>query len=86
MSTQVEVQVFQVQLDVQEITEDLENAIFEAGCSDTTLWSSEGLVFLNFHRPAVTMSAAVRSALEDLEVAGVPVSQILAPFSFAAAS
>lgn len=76
---------FQIQLRVREIDEDLENAVFEAGCDDTSLWSSEGEVYLQFHREAYDLSSAVRSALADLEEAGIPIARIIAPLSLAEA-
>jgi hypothetical protein len=81
-----EIQEFQIQLAVNSINEDLENDVFEAGCDDATLWSTEGVVYLSFHRESNDLLSAVRSALDELDEAGIPIAEIHAPLSIAEAS
>lgn len=57
-----------------EITETIEDAIFEAGCDDALLWSRGGVVYLNFDREAATFEDAVASARADVARAGVGLS------------
>jgi hypothetical protein len=71
---------FQVQLAVEEIDDDLEYRVLEARCDDTTLWSRDGEVFLIFHRKARDMSQAIRSALDALEAADVPIVRVTDSF------
>lgn len=78
MSAQI--QEFQVQLDVEGIDDELEERVLDVGCDDTTLWSREGEVFLTFHRKARSLSQAIRSALEDLEEAKVPILRVTESF------
>ena len=80
-----EIQEFQIQLAVPAINEDLENDVFEAGCDDATLWSTGGIVYLSFHRASPDLLSAVRSALDELEEAGIPVAEIHAPLSISEA-
>lgn len=54
-----------------ELTEELENALFEAGCADALLGIQEGKVFLDFRRNAPSFQIALTSAIMDVERAGV---------------
>ncbi|MEO6807717.1 MAG: hypothetical protein ABI353_01210 [Isosphaeraceae bacterium] len=54
-----------------ELTEDLENALFEAGCADALLGVQNGEVFLDFRRKAPSFQVALTSAVMDVERAGV---------------
>ncbi len=47
--------------------EQLENALFEAGCDDATLSSRNGIVYLNFDREADDLESAVVSAIRQVE-------------------
>lgn len=47
------------------------DALFEAGCDDSTVSSRGGRVFLDFDREAATLADAVRSAIADVRAAGV---------------
>lgn len=61
---------------VSEITDALENAIFEAGCDDATLASRDGVVFLDFDREARSFRQAIFSAIRDVHRAGCEVARI----------
>lgn len=54
-----------------ELTEELEIAIFEAGCDDAVLGIRNGEVLLGFHREAPSFRIALTSAIADVERAGV---------------
>lgn len=53
-----------------ELTEEIEDALFVAGCDDGTLGISCGVPFLTFTREAATLRGAVLSAIRDVETAG----------------
>lgn len=51
--------------------------LFEAGCSDATIGSVDGVGYADFHREAETFADAVRSALEEVEsVSGLRVLRV----------
>ncbi len=52
-----------------ELTQEIEDALFEVGCDDGTLGISCGVPFLAFARKAMTLSEAVLSAIRDVESA-----------------
>ena len=56
---------------VRELTDEVCNALFEAGCDDALPGSSDGVVFLDFTREASSIQDAVLSAIRDVERAGV---------------
>ncbi len=47
------------------------DALFEAGCDDSTILSRDGRVYLGFDRYADSLLDAVRSAVADVRSAGV---------------
>lgn len=57
--------------DVPELTSDVENALFEAGCDDATLSVSYGRVCMEFSRSAPSLKAAILSAIRDIRSAGI---------------
>jgi hypothetical protein len=61
---------FALLLNVNEITEALENAVFEAGCDDALLHSRGESVYLSFEREAETFNEAFASAMKDVKKAG----------------
>ena len=61
---------------VSEITNDLENAVLEAGCDDALLWGRGGVVGLRFDREAGSLGDAVGSAIRDVERAGLAVARV----------
>lgn len=48
-------------------TGEVVDALFEAGCDDALVGSSEGVQFLDFDREAGSVEEAVRSAVADVE-------------------
>jgi len=53
-----------------EMTEELGDALYEAGCDDGTLGVSNGVPFVYFHREANDLESAIRSAVADVQKAG----------------
>lgn len=53
-----------------ELTVELEDALFEAGCDDASLGVSCGVLYLAFDREAASKSEAVAAAIEDVESTG----------------
>jgi hypothetical protein len=62
---------------VRDISSRLQDRLVEAGCDDAALVSQGGKVFLDFDRQAPSMPDAIRSALTDIERAGVHVSEVV---------
>jgi hypothetical protein len=58
------------------LTEDMADALFEAGCDDGSPGSCEGVVSIDFHREAESLEAAIRSAIADVQKAGCTVAQV----------
>jgi hypothetical protein len=56
---------------IENVTPELETALFEAGCDDALVWSSNGKVGLDFTRQANSREEAIGSALADLRQAGI---------------
>jgi len=56
---------------VAEVTQELEDGLFEAGCNDATLSSRSGRVFLTFSRSAPSLKDAILSAIQAVEDANV---------------
>ena len=59
-----------------ELTDELENAIFEAGCGDALLSIIDGQMVLDFNREAPSLREALSSAIDDLERTGLPIRLI----------
>jgi hypothetical protein len=58
-----------------ELTEELSEALFVAGCDDGSPGSCEGIVTIDFHREADSLEAAIRSAIADVQKAGCTVAK-----------
>lgn len=77
MSVATKLHEFTVVLDgVTEITDEMADALFEAGCDDSSPGSRCGVVYVHFHREAPTLGAAMGSAVEDIERAGYRVARV----------
>ena len=61
---------------LSEITTELEDRLYEAGCDDATLSFQGGCGYLQFTRVAASYKAAVESAIRDAQSAGVVVSRV----------
>ena len=61
---------------VPEITREIEDSLFEAGCDDALLGSRDGIAYLDFDRVADSLQEAVHSAIRDVRKAGLTVARI----------
>jgi len=64
---------------VDEMTEETSNALYEGGCSDGTPFSSQGIAAVGFAREACSLDEAVRSAIADIQRAGFRVARVESP-------
>lgn len=62
--------------DVSEITDDLADAIFAAGCEDGTPACCNGLAWIHFDRESISLEEAIRSAISQVLSAGLSVSKV----------
>jgi hypothetical protein len=56
---------------IADLTPEVEDALFEAGCDDATLSLRCGRAYLTFSRAAVTLADAILSAIQDVHKAGI---------------
>lgn len=56
---------------VHELTTEVENALFEAGCNDATLSVQYGFIYMEFSRTADSLKDAILSAIQDVRKAGI---------------
>ena len=62
--------------DVSDVTDDQGDALFEAGCSDGTIVSRDGHVFIDFTRESSSLENAINSAAADVQRGGFQVDHI----------
>ncbi len=56
---------------ISELTPEIFDALFEAGCDDATMSSRDGVVSLDFGRQASTLGNAIDSAIRDVRAANI---------------
>lgn len=56
---------------ITDLTPDVEDALYEAGCDDGTLSKRSGRVYMTFSRSAGSLGDAILSAVRDVRRAGV---------------
>ena len=56
---------------VPELTEEVEDALYEAGCDDATVSMQYGLLYIEFSRSAASLQDAILSAINQVHHAGV---------------
>ena len=61
---------------MSEVSMDDADALYEAGCSDATFGSCEGVAFGDFDREAEALEEAIRSAIADVQKAGFRVARV----------
>ena len=61
---------------MREISVEVENALYEAGCDDGTLGLRAGVPYLDFERASRSYEAAVASAIRDVGKAGYAVVRV----------
>jgi hypothetical protein len=54
-----------------ELTPEIADALFEAGCDDALIGSRDGVLFADFDREAPSAAQAIASAIQQVESAGV---------------
>jgi hypothetical protein len=59
-----------------ELTEDIADALFEAGCDDGTPGTCDGVFSIDFHREAESLEHAIRAAISNVETAGYQVERV----------
>ena len=62
--------------DVEEMTVELSDRLFESGCDDGSPSSSGGVSKIGFDRDSATLQEAIRSAVSDVRRAGVDVDHV----------
>ncbi|MDC0935813.1 hypothetical protein OAS39_05970 [Pirellulales bacterium] len=59
-----------------ELTEDLINELFKAGCDDGTPGTCNGIFSIDFHREAQSLEAAINSAISNVKAARCEVERV----------
>lgn len=59
-----------------ELTVEVADALFEAGCDDASPHSEGFTVYLDFHREAASLGDAIGSAVKNVEQAGYTVAHV----------
>jgi hypothetical protein len=59
-----------------ELTDDIADALFAAGCDDGTPGTCNGVFSIDFHREAGSLEEAIRSAIKDVRTAGYEVTRV----------
>jgi hypothetical protein len=59
-----------------ELTEELADALFAAGCDDGTPGMCGGSTVIDFHRDAASLEEAIRSAISNVSTAGCVVGRV----------
>jgi len=67
---------FTLILSAATLTDDQCNALYEAGCDDGTISTSESVTRVDFCRDAPTFEEAIRSAIGNVNTAGQHVSRV----------
>ncbi len=61
---------------IEEMTDDIAEALFVAGCDDCVPCSRDGIAYAGFDREAASLDEAVRSAVADVQKAGQKVAWV----------
>jgi hypothetical protein len=60
----------------RELTEEVADDLFAAGCDDGTPGVCNGVFSIDFHREASSFETAIRSAIENVKSAGLDVDRV----------
>lgn len=60
----------------EEVTDDQCDALYEAGCDDGTISTSERVTRIDFCRVSPSLDEAIRSAIGSVNAAGLQVSRV----------
>jgi hypothetical protein len=75
--TNVKTYAFDVILkDAPEVTDDQADGLFAAGCDDGTPAACGGIAWIHFDRQAPSLEEAIRSAVTQVQQAGLTVSKV----------
>jgi hypothetical protein len=61
---------------VDDMTPEMAEALYEAGCNDSTPGSRCGMVMVHFDRDAESLGDAIGSGVKDVEKAGFKVGRV----------
>lgn len=67
---------FSLVLSVGEVSDDQCSALYEAGCDDGTISTSGQITRIEFCRDAATLEEAIRSAIGNVNAAGLQVAKV----------
>jgi hypothetical protein len=68
---------FDVFLDqLSEVTDEHADALFAAGCDDATPISRDGMAWVHFDRESASLEEAIRSAVKQVQSAGLAVAKV----------
>lgn len=59
-----------------DLTEDIADSLFEAGCDDGTPGTCNGVFSIDFHREASSLEEAIRSAIVNVRSVGFEVARV----------
>ncbi|NIO42549.1 MAG: hypothetical protein GTO41_21835 [Burkholderiales bacterium] len=59
-----------------ELTEDIADKLFKAGCDDGTPGTCNGVFSIDFHREANSLEEAINSAIKNVREAGYDVERV----------
>ncbi len=59
-----------------ELTEEIADRLFAAGCDDGTPGTCQGTFTISFHREAPALEEAIRSAVSQVQTAGFVVERV----------
>ena len=59
-----------------ELTEEMADELYEAGCDDGTPGTCNGVCSIDFHREADSLESAIRSAIANVKTAGYDVEHV----------
>ncbi len=65
--------------EVSELTDDQGDLLYEAGCDDGTIISSNGTAYIVFFRDSVSLEEAIKSATASVQKAGFQVKHVEVP-------
>ena len=61
---------------VRELTEEMADELYEAGCDDGTPGMCNGIATIDFHREADSLESAIRSAIAHVKSTGYEVERV----------
>ena len=60
----------------RELTEEIADQLYDAGCDDGTPGTCNGVFSIDFHREADSLESALRSAIANVKSAGYEVERV----------